>query len=83
MHFIRTSKIPFLQSQADIRLVFSSFCGLLAALALPAALHSVAGFHFALMPGVYYGWLAVILTCYAAAIEIVKRIYIRKNGEWL
>ena len=83
VHFIRTSKIPFLQSQADIRLVFSSFCGLLAALALPAALHSVAGFHFALMPGVYYGWLAVILTCYAAAIEIVKRIYIRKNGEWL
>ena len=83
VHFIRTSRIPFLQSRADIRLIFSSFCGILAALFLPFALHSISSFHFVVMPGTYYGFLLLILLLYAVAIEAVKRIYIRKNGEWL
>lgn len=83
VHFIRTSKIPLLQSRADIRLIFSSFCGLLAALALPFGLHTIASFHFAVMPSGYYDWLLLILACYALAIEGTKRLYIKKNGEWL
>lgn len=83
VHFIRTAKIPFLQSRSDIRLIFSSFCGILAALAIPIALHTITGFHFTIMPGVYYGWLVLILACYAVAIEAVKRVYIKKTGEWL
>jgi len=83
VHFIRTSKIPFLQSRADIRLIFSSFCGILAALFLPFALHSISSFHFVVMPRTYYGFLLLILLLYAVVIEAVKRIYIRKNGEWL
>jgi len=83
VHFIRTSKIPFLQSRADVRLVFSSFCGILAALVLPYLLHSIASFHFAIMPAPYYGFLVLILALYALAIEGVKRLYIRKNGDWL
>ena len=83
VHFIRTSKIPFLQSRADIRLIFSSFCGILAALFLPFALHSISSFRFVVMPRTYYGFLLLILLLYAVVIEAVKRIYIRKNGEWL
>ena len=82
-HFIRTSRIPLLQSCADIRLIFTSFCGVLAALLLPYALHPIASFHFAVMPGAYYGFLALILALYALAIEGVKRLYIRRTGEWL
>ena len=83
VHFIRTSKIPFIQSRADIRLIFSSFCGVLAALVLPQALNSISSFHFVIMPASYYGYLLLILLLYAAAIEAVKRIYIKKTGEWL
>ena len=83
VHFIRTSRIPLLQSCADIRLIFTSFCGVLAALLLPYALHPIASFHFAVMPGAYYGFLALILALYALAIEGVKRLYIRRTGEWL
>jgi len=83
VHFIRTSEIPFIQSRADIRLIFSSFCGILAALLLPFALHSIASFHFAVMPAAYYGFLVLILALYAVAIEAVKRVYIRRHGEWL
>jgi len=83
VHFIRTSKVPFLQSRADIRLVFSSFCGILAALVLPAALHPIASFHFAIMPAGFYGLLVLVLALYAVAIEAVKRLYIKKTGEWL
>ncbi|MEA5051497.1 MAG: magnesium-translocating P-type ATPase [Oscillospiraceae bacterium] len=83
VHFIRTSRIPLLQSCADVRLVFSSFVGILAALLLPHALSGIASFHFAVMPMSYYGWLALILVCYAAAIEGVKRLYIKKTGGWL
>lgn len=83
VHFIRTSRIPFIQSCADIRMIFSSFCGIVAALFLPYALHPITSFHFTVMPGKYYGFLILILLLYAAAIEAVKRVYIRKNGEWL
>ncbi len=83
VHFIRTSKIPFLQSRADIRLLFSSFCGILAGLAMPVLLHRISSFHFVIMPAAYYGWLVLILACYALAMEGVKRLYIKKTGEWL
>ena len=83
VHFIRTSRIPFVQSRADIRLVFSSFCGVLAALVLPQALHAIPSFHIAAMPSAYYGFLVLILALYGVAIEAVKRVYIRKFGEWL
>ena len=83
VHFIRTSKIPFIESRADIRLIFSSFCGILAAIVLPQALHMIPSFHFTFMPAAYYGYLVIILVFYAVAIEAVKRIYIKKEGEWL
>ncbi|MCH4191690.1 MAG: magnesium-translocating P-type ATPase [Butyrivibrio sp.] len=83
VHFIRTSKVPFIQSCADIRMIFSSFCGIVAALFVPYVLHPIVSFHFAVMPMGYYGLLVLILLLYATAIEAVKRVYIRKNGEWL
>jgi Mg2+-importing ATPase len=83
VHFIRTSKIPFIQSRADIRLIFSTICGIAAAILIPLALRAVASFHFVAMPAIYYAYLLAILAGYAMAIEVVKKLYIRKTGGWL
>jgi Mg2+-importing ATPase len=83
VHFIRTSKISFLQSRADIRLLLSSALGILAALLIPVAMHQITSFHFEIMPPGFYGYLLLTLTSYAIVIELVKKLYIRRTGGWL
>lgn len=83
VHFIRTSKISFLQSRADIRLLLSSALGILAALLIPMAMHQITSFHFEIMPPGFYGYLLLTLTSYAIVIELVKKLYIRRTGGWL
>lgn len=83
VHFIRTSKIPFIQSRADIRLLLSTAGGITAAFLIPQILHSVSSFNFALMPAQYYPWMILTILAYAVTIEIVKRFYIKKHGSWL
>ncbi|MFA0815586.1 MAG: magnesium-translocating P-type ATPase [Anaerofustis sp.] len=83
IHFIRTSKIPFLQSRADIRLLLSTFGAVLLAVGVPFFFLSVKSFDFRIMSGAYYFWLAGILICYAITVEFVKKWYIRRFGEWL
>jgi Mg2+-importing ATPase len=34
------------------------------------------------LPGVYFGWLALILAGYVALVTVMKRVYIRRYG-WL
>ncbi|MEA4889849.1 MAG: magnesium-translocating P-type ATPase [Clostridiaceae bacterium] len=83
VHFIRTSKVAFLQSRADIRLLLTTGISIAFALLNPIIFHQVTEFHFEIMPGAYYLFLALILAAYVVTIEIVKRIYIKINGEWL
>jgi Mg2+-importing ATPase len=83
VHFIRTSKIPFIQSRADAKLTLSTLACMGLALAIPLLLKSVTGFHFMAMPPEYYLFLIVILISYAVVVELVKRVYIRINKQWL
>lgn len=83
VHFIRTSKIPFIQSRANIRLLLSTIGGVIAAILVPFMLHGFPGFNFAIMPVEYYYFLVIVLAGYAISIEIVKKFYIKKTGEWL
>jgi Mg2+-importing ATPase len=83
VHFIRTSKIPFVQSRADNKLTFSTLACIALALAVPVLLRGVAGFNFALMPPEYYVFLIAILISYAVVVEFVKRFYIKINKQWL
>jgi len=83
VHFIRTSKIPFIQSRADTRLTLSTLGCIGLALAVPILFQNVTDFHFAAMPAEYYVFLLVILAGYAVFVEFIKRIYIRVNKEWL
>jgi Mg2+-importing ATPase len=35
------------------------------------------------LPGRYFGWLVLLVLCYAVLAQIVKTIYIRINHSWL
>ena len=83
VHFIRTSRVPFFQSVADKRLLFSTFACIAAAVLIPLALHNVAGFNFAVMDGKYYVFLFGVLVLYSLAVQLVKRVYMRVYKEWL
>ena len=83
VHFIRTSKIPFVQSIADFRLLLSSLAGVIVAIAIPFVLGSIESFNFTIMPIEYYFFLIVILFLYFLTVEIIKKIYIKKTGGWL
>ncbi|MCL2351514.1 MAG: magnesium-translocating P-type ATPase [Firmicutes bacterium] len=83
VHFVRTSKIPFVQSRADKRLMFSTLACVAAAVLIPVILSGVPGFNFAVMNGSYYLFLTGVLVLYALASQGVKRFYIGRYGEWL
>ena len=83
VHFIRTSKIPFIQSRADKKLTLSTLGCIGLALLAPVLLKGITEFHFAAMPSQYYVFLAAILLSYAVVVEIVKRIYIKIYRQWL
>lgn len=83
VHFIRTSKMPFFQSTANVRLILSTLIGILIALLIPYLFHEVTNFNFTIMTREYYLFLIFILLGYVISIEIIKHIYIRRNGQWL
>lgn len=83
VQFIRTAKVPFIQSHSDIRLSCACAFGVIAALAVPYIFSSVKSFHFVILPGKYYIFVVLILILYMITIQVVKKFYIRKHGEWL
>lgn len=38
---------------------------------------------FQVLPLSYYPWLIGILLCYCSLTQVVKKLYIKKYGEWL
>ena len=83
VHFIRTAHIPFFQSIADKKLLYSTFVCIGAALVIPLALNKIPGFHFAVMSGGYYFFLIGVLILYAVTVQVVKHFYIKRYNEWL
>lgn len=83
VHFIRTSRIPFFQSVANKKLLWSTFVCIAAAVTIPLALSKVRGFNFAVMGGTYYLFLICVLVLYAVTVQVVKHFYIKRYKEWL
>ncbi len=82
VHIIRTNRLPFFKSRASKPLMVSGILVVFLALAVgftPAAVL----FDMAVLPLYYLGYLAVLLIAYAVAAEIVKGLYIKRNGELL
>ena len=49
----------------------------------PLALHGLPDFNFMIMPIRYYLYLILLVVLYALIVQVVKKEYIKKNGEWL
>ncbi|MCX8074923.1 MAG: magnesium-translocating P-type ATPase [Clostridia bacterium] len=83
VHFIRTSKIPFIESIANKGLLITTSLSVVFAIGAQYIFREVREFNFAVVPNNYYLYLIAILFTYFLAVQIVKKLYIKKYGNWL
>ncbi|QIL46928.1 magnesium-translocating P-type ATPase [Vagococcus coleopterorum] len=82
VHIIRTKKLPFIQSVASWPLLLSSVMAILVGFVI--VLTPLGGkFGFESVPTSYWPWFVGIMIAYMLVTEVVKRIYIKVNNEWL
>ncbi len=83
VHFVRTAKIPFIESTANKYLLLSTFLCIIASMLLPILLAPIPSFHFTYLPLQFYLFVAVLSLLYIVLEEIVKHLYIKKYKRWL
>ena len=83
IHYIRTSKIPFVESRPNKLLFVSTMLTIIGTIVTPILLHSVASFNFVILPLKYYLFVILLIAIYTILVQIVKKFYIKKYGEWL
>ena len=82
IHMIRTPRLPFVQSRASAPVTLLSLAGIAAATCLPfTTLGGALG--LAPLPAAYFAWLVAIVAGYMALATAVKKLYMRRYGEWL
>ena len=82
IHMIRTSKTPFIKSKSSKQLLVSTAA--IVIITLVISFTDVATiFDLSKLPGIYLVWMAFLMVVYVVFIQVYKRFYIRKNGEWL
>jgi len=80
IHIIRTNRIPFLQSHASWPLIATSALVMTVGIWLPfSPLAPALG--FTPLPGLYWPWLLLTLTAYAAVTQGVKMWLLSR--KWL
>lgn len=82
IHFVRTEKIPFIQSIASKPVMMMTTALVTIALIIP---FSDLGHYLKMvpLPNAYYIWLIVVLIGYVIAVSLAKRFYKKKYGDWL
>ena len=83
IHNIRTAKKPFIESRANKWLTLGTLATIVGTILAPILLHNVESFHFEILPLKYYIFVLILLSAYSILVETIKKIYIKKNGEWL
>ena len=82
IHMIRTSKTPFIKSKSSKQLLISTFT--IVVITLIITFTNIATiFDLSKLPAIYLGWMVVLMVVYVVFIQVYKRFYIKKNGEWL
>ena len=80
---VRTSKHIYEKSNISPVLAgLTIFSGILTIIT-PLVMHKITSFHFKILPFNFYIYLILLLVLYFTIVSIVKRIYIKKNHEWL
>lgn len=82
VHFIRTNKIPFIQSKASRPLFVSTVIIIAIACVLPYTEIGTA-FGFVHLPAVFFAYLVGTILLYGIATQIMKKIFIKKQGQWI
>lgn len=82
IHFIRTAKVPLLQSVAAVPLLTLTLCVMAGGIAVPySPLGKAVG--MVPLPMAYFPWLVATLLAYCLLAQVVKQWYIRRFGMWL
>lgn len=80
---IRTSKIPFMESNASKKLNILIIFSLLLTIIMPIILSPIKSFDFVILPFYFYFILFALANLYFLLVLLVKKVYIKKYGEWL
>ena len=80
---VRTSKNPFIESNSSHKLNVLTIFSLVLTIITPILLTKIDTFHFVILPFEFYLFLILLVILYFAIVSIIKKIYIKKYGEWL
>ena len=83
IHFIRTEKVPFIQSRASKPLAIMSLVTVIGTIIVPLLLNAIPEFHFVILPIKFYLIVLILNLCYTVLAQVVKKAYIKKYHEWL
>ena len=82
IHAIRTPKMPFIGDRASKQLTLSTFA--VVAVTMIIGFTGIAQlFDLPVMAPSYMLWLAALMAAYTVLVQILKRVYIQFNGEWV
>ena len=82
IHLIRTKKIPFIESNANIKVILLTSSTMIFALFVPySKINGTLG--FIPMPASYFFWVILILIAYFFTIIFAKKQFIKKFNSWL
>lgn len=81
VHMLRTQKIPFFQSTAALPVMLTTLAVMALGIYIP---FSPLGAYIGLtpLPWEYFPWLVATLLSYCLLTQTMKRLYIRRFGQW-
>lgn len=82
IYSVRSSKNTFMKD-ASPYLNTLTIVSLILTILTPIILTKISSFHFEVLPPVFYIYLILLILLYFFFVRIIKKIYIKKYGEWL
>ena len=80
---VRTSKKPFIESNASKKLNLLTVFSLVLTIICPLVLYRIESFHFVVLPIGFYFYLILLILLYFIVVSFIKKAYIKKYNEWL
>lgn len=81
VHMLRTQKIPFIQSTAAFPVIVMTMLIMAVGIYIPfSPMGSLIGLEP--LPWSYFPWLVATLLSYCVVAQLMKRIYIKRFGQW-
>ena len=80
---IRTSKVPFTESNASPKLYVLTIFSMILTIITPILLSKIKSFDFVILPASFYICLVALVLLYFLLVLLIKKLYIKKYGEWL